>query len=43
MSERPREWDYWTCPRCGLELNRRDEWSMQLVDSHLDRHDSERD
>jgi hypothetical protein len=29
---------YWICPKCGLELDRRNEWEMTLVDSHLDRH-----
>jgi uncharacterized C2H2 Zn-finger protein len=33
---------YWSCPRCGMKFDRSNQWEMQLVDSHLDRHDSEK-
>ena len=33
----------WKCARCNLELDRRNEWEMTLVDSHLDRHNQEED
>lgn len=35
--------DYWTCSRCGLELDRRNQWEIDLVDSHLERHDNKED
>lgn len=31
--------DYWICPYCGLEYDRRNEWEMYQVDAHIDRHD----
>ena len=40
--ERPREWDFWICPRCGLEFDRRDEWQMEeALPNHLERHDNQ--
>ncbi len=37
--ERPREWDFWTCHKCGLELDRRNEWEMlEVLPNHLERH-----
>jgi hypothetical protein len=33
--------DYWTCSRCGLELDRRNQWEIDQVDSHLDKHNKE--
>jgi uncharacterized C2H2 Zn-finger protein len=31
----------WSCPRCGLQFDRSNEWEMTQVDSHLDRHQRE--
>lgn len=31
--------DYYACPRCGMQFDRRNEWEMTLVDAHLDRHE----
>lgn len=39
--ERQEKMSEWKCPRCGLELDRANEWEMTLVDSHLDRHNQE--
>lgn len=41
MSDRPRFWDYWSCTRCGLEIDRRNEWEMLQVENHSDKHDEE--
>lgn len=38
MSDRPRSWDYWSCPRCGIEYDRSNEWEMSQIEAHLDRH-----
>jgi hypothetical protein len=31
----------WKCSQCGLELDRSNEWEINLVDSHLDKHNRE--
>lgn len=33
--------DYFICSRCGLELDRRNQWEIDQVDNHLDKHNKE--
>jgi len=31
----------WKCPRCGLELDRANEWEMlEVLPNHLERHET---